>query len=112
MEEIWEADYEAVHADDNLAALDLFLSYGWGKLSRDASDFLVSIGHKDEGGDYMSYAGNLDNPEHIGTLLSLTRLPKGHTNLRNDAIVVHTSTNIFAAPAIVPITELQGVYWA
>ena len=81
-------------------------------MSREASDFLVSLGHKDEGGDWMSYAGNLDNPEHIGTLLSLTRIRKGYTTLRNDAIVVHPSTNIFAAPTIVPITELQGVYWS
>lgn len=112
MEEVWDADFQAVYADDNLSALDNFLSYGWGKFSPDASDFLVSIGHKDEGGDWMSYTGNLDNPEHIGTLLSLMRIRKGHTNLRNDAIVVHPSTNIFAAPTIVPITELQGVYWA
>ena len=112
MEEVWEADFQAVYADDHLSALDNFLSNGWGKFSPDASDFLVSLGHKDEGGDWMSYAGHLDNPEHIGTLLSLTRIRKGHINLRNDAIVVHPSTNIFAAPTIVPITELQGVYWA
>jgi hypothetical protein len=111
MEEVWDADFQAVYADDNLAALDHFLSYGWGKFSPDASDFLVSIGHKDEGGDWMSYTGNLDNPEHIGTLLSLMRIRKGHTNLRNGAIVIRPSTNIFAAPTIVPITELQGVYW-
>jgi hypothetical protein len=112
MEEVWDAEFQVVYADDNLSALDHFLSYGWGKLSRDASDFLVSLGHKDEGGDWMSYAGNLDNPEHIGTLLSLTRIRKGHTTLRKDAIVIHPSTNFFAAPTVVPITELQGVYWA
>jgi len=112
MEEVWDADFQAVYADANLSAMDNFLSYGWGKICTDASNFLVSIGHKDEGGDWMSYTGNLDNPEHIGTLLSLTRLRKGHTNLRNDAIVMRPSSNIFAAPTIVPITELQGVYWA
>jgi hypothetical protein len=77
MEEVWDAEFQAVYADDNLSALDHFLSYVWGKFSQDASDFLVSIGHKHEGGDWMSYAGNLDNPEHIGTLLSLTRIRKG-----------------------------------
>ena len=112
MEEVWEADFQAVYADDNLSALDNLLSDGWGKFSSEASHFLVSIGHKDEGGDGMSYVGDLDNPEHIGTLLSLTRIRKGHINLRKDAIVIHPSTNFFAAPTVVPITELQGVYWA
>jgi hypothetical protein len=107
MEEVWDADFQAVYADDHLSALDHFLSYGWGKFSPSASDFLLSIGQKDEGGNWLIY-GNLDNPEHIETLLSLTRIRKGHTNLRNDAIVMQPSTNIFAAPTIVPITELQG----
>jgi hypothetical protein len=77
MEEVWDAEFQAVYADDNLSALDNFLSYGWGKFSQDASDFLVSIGHKDEGGNWMSYAGNLDNPEHIGTLPVLRASARG-----------------------------------
>ena len=40
MEEVWDAEFQAVYADDNLSTLDNFLSYGWGKFSPSASDFL------------------------------------------------------------------------
>jgi hypothetical protein len=112
MQDVWEAEWNAKSADEDVSRMDWFLSEGWGKMHNVPDETLAEFGMLDENG-YLTPVGDLGNEEQIATLLIHIGDHRIGGFLSWDySELVFPHRNLIMGPQTrVPLADLGGVYW-